>query len=149
MIRPLREEDKALIFNSWLRSFESSERAGLWTSKASYRAHYEPIIGSLIHQTRIYCNPEDEDQIFGYICCDSENKILHYIYVKALFRDQKDTKPRIAMKLLEDAGFATVEPFSTSFWTPQWHRYATHHRLTYTYDRSIVNKDENHSTANV
>lgn len=135
MIRPYRQSDRNFVCNSWLRSFERTSTAGKWPTTEAYRAHYEPMVRGLLEQpgttTHVRCNPDDEDQIFGYLA--HRERALLYVYVKAIFRDRPDSRLRYAWSLLAAAELLSA-PFTCAFWTPAWHRYAERYGLRYKHE---------------
>jgi hypothetical protein len=132
VIRPFRAGDRNFVVNSWLRSFQSSGRAGSWASTDEYRAHYEPLVIALLERGRVdvMVDDHDDDQIFGYAC--TRGARLEYVYVKKLFRAKYSPRLRCAATLL---AAADVRPdgrrFVVGFWTPVWGAFATKHGYVY------------------
>ena len=81
IVRELRDTDWHFVCHSWSRNTRLRSRSAL------RRAHswYEEL---RVRGTRflVAANPEDEDQIFGWVCF--EDNIVHYIFVKPIYRDQ-------------------------------------------------------------
>lgn len=126
----MRPSDRACVASNWLRSYESypdMERARYWQT-------YTAIVDGILDRcpVAILCNPEEEDQIMGWACYGSDPSVLHYLYVKAAFRDHRGevTPPRLAMALLEHLGLAG-RPFATTFTTRAWVKYAAKHGINY------------------
>lgn len=88
-LRQAIEPDASFIFSSWLKSFRHSRLAGNVASSIYFTEHHK-IIESLLTQckTLVACNPEDKNQIFGYLCYEEIDGILviHYVYTKHTFR---------------------------------------------------------------
>ena len=145
MIRPWHKEDRAFVANSWLRSFSYSHWAGFLDTEAYWR-EYTPLVDRLLDtpgvRVDVFCNPEDQDQIMAWVCWepapDHGPPILHYLFVKAAFRDSKAMKPQLGVKLLEHAGMAHGKRFNFTFRTQQWDRYRQTHRLNAHFSPEIV-----------
>lgn len=96
------ENEKAFIYNSWLKSFGKSAEARRMIGRVYFQG-YENIINK-IKDSNAYValalNPDDSDQILGYLVFSFDDEIalsvIHYVYVKEAFR-----KLGIAKKLLE------------------------------------------------
>lgn len=88
-IRPANAEDVSFIFNSWLKSFRSSNHAR-GVCNTVYFAEQHKLIERLVKSSQVIiaCNPADPTQLYGYICAGSQDGIfcLHYLYVKHSFR---------------------------------------------------------------
>jgi hypothetical protein len=121
--RPLREGDVNLIHKSWLMAYicvdEDHPHGQAPLCKmhnAEYRFYQSDLIKLLMQRSNILvcCNPDDEDQIFGWICVENEN-VLHFVNVRKPFRGFK-----IATTLLEKAvaDFRRKE-FPFTHFTPQ------------------------------
>lgn len=102
LFRPLAYEDKAFVFNSWLKSF----RNGMFCKNVDntiYFLNHHKIVDSctLKGKTVICCNADDPKTIYGYICYEEiEGQfVLHFIYVKNLYR-----KLGIGKQLLAQTG---------------------------------------------
>lgn len=137
MFRPLRDTDKAFVAHSWARSYFYSHWAGPWTEDEYWslmRPKLDGILSSKEYQVTITCNPQDEDQIFGFACHSPAYEAvptLHFVYVKHIFRDHKcaDEKPRVAIKLLRELGMADGKRFNFTFRTRAWDRFSQTWRL--------------------
>jgi len=130
MIRSLQPGDRAFVAHSWLKSFESSHWAG-GLSRDEYWRAFTPVVDAILDAATVLveCNPEDHEHIFGWVCY-RPNAVLHYVYVKALFRDTRgdaSDQPRLARGLLMATGLGTRADYT--FRTPAWDRYRATHRL--------------------
>lgn len=80
------------IFNSWLENWRYSDECKRMSNDVYYR-RFKAIIAELLTTSLIVIafNPEDEDQVYGYICYKKIEDIfvLHYAYVKFTYRRQK------------------------------------------------------------
>ena len=84
-LRPKQADDESFIYSSWLRSYRSSPIVTHMNNDVYYDNHKLVIKKLLeISDVMIACNPEDPDQIYGFICY--EPGIIHYLYVKYPFR---------------------------------------------------------------
>lgn len=104
-IRPMRDGDVNFILSTWLRSYyEELKRYGQKgcpypKDDVFFQGHQEEIKKNLPGMTVNICvAPDDDNQIIGWAATD--NKCLHYIYVKQVFR-----KMGVAKKLLESCKF--------------------------------------------
>ena len=82
--------DKSFIFNSWLKSFRHSPLAKPLCNEVYFKNH-KVIVENILKRSRVLiaCNPEDEDQIYGYIVYEpiiDDITVLHYVYVKFTYR---------------------------------------------------------------
>lgn len=89
-LRPATAEDVSFIFNAWLKSYKHSPFGRDITNTIFYAEHHK-VIERLLKKfdTIIACNPDDENQIYGFINAGFVDGIfcLNYIYVKHTFRN--------------------------------------------------------------
>lgn len=89
-VREHNEKDIPFIYKSWLVNFRDSNNLEALIDKQIYFDSHKKIIDKILEQSTclIAANPDDEDQIFGYVIFDNYKKlqILHYVYVKAPYR---------------------------------------------------------------
>ena len=89
ILRPPKNDDVNFIYNSWLKSYADNNYFNPIKGPAYY-GYQKLLINKLLNQSiiSIVCNPEDEDQIFGYAVYEIDNSklILHWIYIKYNFR---------------------------------------------------------------
>ena len=82
------ENTRNFVIDTWIRSYRKSPYSkGIPTQ--IYYPYQRAIIESLIDQsqTLVASNINDEDQLIGYICFEKTTPpILHYLYVKKIFR---------------------------------------------------------------
>ena len=85
LIRDYRPEDLNFILATWLNSYYES-MCDFRPRKNSFYKHHEELIKLKLPQctVKVMCNSEDPDQVMGYIV--TEGEVLHYLYVKSLFR---------------------------------------------------------------
>jgi hypothetical protein len=140
MIRNMLPSDRPFVASSWLQSYRDA--AGM--SMADSKRWYQPLVDGLLDSaiTYVACNPEDESHIFGWLCMASEAQagvmVLHYTYVKTLFRDRTKPPPRIAKSLLSAAGMMHRSGWRYTFSTPAWERYMDKHSIEADHDRSML-----------
>ena len=87
LLRSSIESDVNFIYNSWLKSLKQS--FDCIDNKIFYDNHKKIIEKILSTATvTVCCNPEDEEQIFGYIVHEkyTDLSLVHYIYVKHTYR---------------------------------------------------------------
>lgn len=89
-LRPYDVSDEGFIFNSWLKSYRSSDFAKLQCNEVYY-SNYKKIVESILGKSKIIvaCNPDDAMQVYGYIIYEDlpkNNLLIHYVYVKYTYR---------------------------------------------------------------
>jgi ribosomal protein S18 acetylase RimI-like enzyme len=97
-VRGYLHEDQACIAWGWLHSYRSSPWARLM-HPATYAKTQRVIIETLLSyaqdekyptQLLVACSPDDEHQIYGWLCGEMQRPraLLHYVWVKSTFRRQ-------------------------------------------------------------
>jgi ribosomal protein S18 acetylase RimI-like enzyme len=119
LMRPARPEDQAFIYNSWLKAYRNSKLTREWPNEIYYKAQAKAITQIFFAaKTIIACSAEDKSQIYGYIVFQkvSETQIVHFLYVKQVFR-----RLGIGKSLVEKAfGEQTDEQeIHTTHWLPR------------------------------
>jgi GNAT superfamily N-acetyltransferase len=94
-VRPMAKADESFIYHSWLKSYRDSPTVRSIPNTIYFARHHD-IIERLFNDpatvVNIACNPEDENQIYGYIVggkwtgVDASGPVIHWIYVKHPFR---------------------------------------------------------------
>jgi ribosomal protein S18 acetylase RimI-like enzyme len=86
-IRSYLPEDTNFLYNSWLKSFRESINC---IENEIFFKNHTKLLDKILKVSEVFiaCNPEDEDQIFGYVVRQKlgEISIIHYIYVKHTYR---------------------------------------------------------------
>jgi len=89
VIRKATEHDVPFIFNSWLKSFRDSSLVAA-VSNTVYFSNQHKLIQKLVKTSEVLisCNPDDPDQLYGYIVCERIDNVfvIHYVYIKTSFR---------------------------------------------------------------
>jgi hypothetical protein len=100
LIRSIQDSDFNFIISTWLKSYYDL-MTGQKPPKFVYFKAHEKIIKEVLlaKDGFIICNDEDHDQIMGYII--TNGKVLHYVYVKNLFRNLGFAKILLASKKLD------------------------------------------------
>lgn len=82
------DTDLHFVYRSWVNSYRDSEWAGCLPQHLSYPVYSAAITQLLKRGMRITMavNPDDRDQILGFIAF--EPGLLHYVFVKSIFRRQ-------------------------------------------------------------
>lgn len=110
--RPGTHHDENFVFHSWLAEFRQTSFGTMIDSEVYYK-HYRRHIGVIIRHSQILicCNPEDHDQIYGYIVyrLHGDVRVVSWICVKGPFRMMG-----IGSKLYKEAGGAEVVTHLTS-----------------------------------
>lgn len=88
-LREASQTDVGFIYNSWLKSYRSSPNV----SKVHHQLYYagqHKLIENLLKACKVIvaCNPEDSEQIYGFIIGEEIDSVLciHFVYVKQPFR---------------------------------------------------------------
>ena len=90
-LRPARESDLALIYNSWAYQIRHSEPFCLMNPE-QFREHKVSIIEPLLERlgaTVIYDDDEgavNDEHVLGWCVIDAANCVIHFIYVKGDWR---------------------------------------------------------------
>jgi len=89
-LRPPTSEDTNFIFNSWLKSYRSSDFAKAQCNEVFF-SNYKKIVNAIINRSMVtmICSKEDDNHLFGYAVFEhlpSDNLLLHYIYIKHTYR---------------------------------------------------------------
>jgi len=89
-LRPPSPSDKEFILSSWLKSFRNSDLSNFIPNDLYYTYHGNIVKSCLLRSlATVACNPEDEDQVYGYLVYEllGDIFIIHYVYTKNIFRD--------------------------------------------------------------
>lgn len=111
-IRPLLSADVPFVYNSWLKSYRDSPMVKSIPNTIYYAEHHK-VIENLLKQTNclaaVACNPEDANQIYGYIVGEMIEKALcvHWVYCKHPFRGNG-----IAKALFQWIGESTANTYT-------------------------------------
>ena len=102
-LRPLRDEDLALVYSSWLHDHERSamtlfadpnnERyVSVGCPRDAYFAAQKRLIAGILARPNVRvlvaCDAEDHDQVFGWACWETVQgvPVVHYVFTKRPFR---------------------------------------------------------------
>lgn len=95
-------KDEAFIFNSWLRSYKTSQDAKGVPDEMYYKGQHKVIEDTIaVSNTAVSYHAEDPDHILGYIVYEYDEPstcIIHWVFVKKPFRENG-----IARKLWDHA----------------------------------------------
>ena len=86
-IRQALPSDLQFVFSSWVSSMRGGEPF-CSCDRNWFSAAQHALISRLLQRSTIViaCNEEDPDQIFGYAVFEPRNSVIHYIYIKQMFR---------------------------------------------------------------
>jgi ribosomal protein S18 acetylase RimI-like enzyme len=88
-LRPAQNSDASFIFNSWLRSHETSPFARFIPKKVYYEFQKD-IVQKILDQSLVLIAAanDDSDHILGYLVYSitDEKLYVHYSYVKQVYR---------------------------------------------------------------
>jgi len=81
-----------LIYSGWLQSLRNNPFFGM-VPEQMYFTHYRPQVGRILATSKILlaCNPDEPDQIFGFVVYRFIGDIPHisYAYTKGTWRRQR------------------------------------------------------------
>ncbi len=79
--------DLNFVMSSWLRSARNNDQNN-YISNQDYYHHYANQVTSLLKRSLVsmVVNEADHDQIYGYIVCEPNNRLIHYLYMKPYYR---------------------------------------------------------------
>jgi len=83
------EADLSFVYSSWLKSYRTSDASRRMVNDVYYGGHKRVIARLLSTSLAIVAvNPEDPDQIYGYIVYAEAAgvPVVHYVYVKQPYR---------------------------------------------------------------
>lgn len=92
-IRGMLESDIPFIYDTWMKCMETSSPIGRLMHARVYKKNLRAMIDGIlkISQVSIACNPEDPDQVYGYVV----HRMLHsipvisFVHVKHTFRNMR------------------------------------------------------------
>jgi hypothetical protein len=98
-IREPTPNDKDYLLSTWL----SSQYYNKPFNELNYNWYVEAgaaLIFRLLARSSmlVACNPDNKEQIFGYVVFEKNKRVLHFIYVKKMFR-----RTHIATRLMQAA----------------------------------------------
>lgn len=98
-IRNSHEYDASLIYSSWLGG--SKPKYASWEVHRDYQSKIITLLLASGAKVRLAVNPEDTNQIFGWICYENVDGIplIHWVYTKSIYR-----RRGLAKALLKDVG---------------------------------------------
>lgn len=89
-IRPMVENDRAFLANSWLQNFKRESDWSRHLDVEMYFRSHRHLVHKLLATSDVWvaCDPEDPTLILGFIVgYDSpEAAVIHYLYVREKFR---------------------------------------------------------------
>lgn len=87
-LRPPKKTDLPFIYNSWLESYKESPDNPI--KGDAYYSYHKMLLISILERSiiSILCNPEVEDQIFGYAIYEltEDSIVLHWLHVKHTYK---------------------------------------------------------------
>lgn len=90
-IRPIKEQDLAFIYNSWLKSYREAPAVRTVPNHIYYTEHHEiieKILKSPYSEILVACDPLNDDILYGYVVGEhmEHNLTLHWVYCKQEWR---------------------------------------------------------------
>lgn len=88
-VRPMNENDKAFIVQTWVKSYRAGNDFVKLIPPPYYYPGQKDVINKAlaISKTDVACDPENEDVIYGWASSmQLEEPVFHYAYVKSAFR---------------------------------------------------------------
>lgn len=109
-IRDMVSGDVPLIYDSWIHSCLPSQRRDWGNNAFKLRRRIDALIrrGS---EVKVAIFPEDGDVILGWACAEPPS-VLHYVYVKEVYRRQG-----VAATLLAACGLGAASVIVCTHWT--------------------------------
>ncbi len=106
--------DMPFVYKAWITSYRTSDRAGTVPDHVFYALTKIAINQLLARGMKIALavSPDDDDQILGFIAYEAPGPVLHYCFVKDMFRRQG-----VASLLTAYANFAPDGPLFCTHWT--------------------------------
>jgi len=135
--RPLKSDDIGFVIDGWMRSYTGDKRAV--RKKECVENHRELIKECLLnHSTIICCNPEDEDQIFGFMNYFELNDlfVLNYIYTKETFK-----RMNVATELFKQVGIEDKNILFSTHLTESFKLFTETKRLGFLYNPHFIFKN--------
>ena len=90
IIRDYRESDKAFVMSTWLRGLYYGDSWFSLIPKDRFMSQYKLILEAIIAKPSntilVACDIEDHDTIFGFSCLSTDFNMVHWTFVKKLFR---------------------------------------------------------------
>lgn len=88
---PKTKSDLGFVLKSFIRTFAKSPHSGPYPRKHLVRCIRDSVADLLrdpATRVTLACNPQDPDQIYGFVCYDVDREfpVLHAVYVKDMFR---------------------------------------------------------------
>ena len=89
-IRDFKEEDRAFVMSTWLRGLYYGNGFFAVMPKDVFMENYKKYLDLLINKSviKIACLVDDEDTILGYSVLSTDLAVLHWIFIKKLFRQK-------------------------------------------------------------
>lgn len=113
-IREVREEDVNFILNSWLKVMRQETPLDC-DNDTFFDRHKRNIIRILQSaDTFMAVNPEDQDQIFGYLVSEKPN-VVHFGFVKSPFRRLEVFNRLLTHALQSELVIYTQRTWATGF----------------------------------
>lgn len=100
VIRAMDDSDLSLVYDSWLKSLRHDQKHRPGDHRLVHDMDYfrwqREAIDDILVETPVWvaCDPEDEGNVMGWAC--GFGNVLHYVYVKELFRGHGVARELIA-----------------------------------------------------
>ena len=87
LVRDVKPDDVALVFDSWMKSWRVNRYAGCISNNAFYKVTRDNIENLVARgaKIRVACLESDVDTILGWVCYErlvDDTFCVHYVYVK-------------------------------------------------------------------
>jgi GNAT superfamily N-acetyltransferase len=128
-LRLVTPQDMPFIYNSWLKSYTENNKDFKRMGQGVYFSNYKKVLSRILDDALIViaCNPDDKEQVYGYVVAEEHANVCHYIYVKYTFR-----KLGIARRLLKNIHPELSEvPLACTFANKNYDLLRTKYLLTY------------------
>lgn len=149
LYRAYRATDLPFVLKSWIRSYARSSYAGPYDHEILPKAIKATILKLIARQSVklvIVSNSDNPDQIWGFVCyqTNQEYPILHFLYVKELFRGMGLGLGMVALAKENKHGFLryTFRTQACNKFLAQDARYRPHLARKETYESQARNPNE-------
>lgn len=97
--RPATEADYNFIEQTWIKSLQQEPSFFQFCPKSLFNREYSRRIRLICSKAKISIahDPNDPESIYAYIVAETSLPVIHYVYTKKIYRNQ-----RIARALIED-----------------------------------------------
>ena len=138
-IRPIVPEDVAFVINGWLEGYWSDCPCSLVMPKTEWWRRWHVVIENILADERtktlVACNPEKEEQLYGFVCAQPPD-VLHWVYVKQPYRGTRVAAE--LMRAVHACGDTRLSHWSYGAQRMQGYAQGAELGSSFTYDPRII-----------